>query len=127
MRGIRRWGRDFAASAWHDPSKLTPAIWEGYQEPLQAENWDQGLWELTIASRDLHLPAHLHEVSLPILVLTGDDDRIVPTSDSLRLAGELPNASLAVLPNCGHVPQEECPGPFLTEVERYLNGFEPTR
>jgi pimeloyl-ACP methyl ester carboxylesterase len=54
-------------------------------------------------------------------VITGDDDRIVPTEQSVRLAGELPEAELVVIPNCGHVPHEECPEPFLQAVRQFLN------
>ena len=119
-RQIQDWGVDFARSAWHDPSKLTPEIWEGYTKPLRAENWDRALWEVTRASRPLDLEKRLGEVRVPVLVITGDDDRIVPTQQSVRLAGEIPGAQLVVIPECGHVPQEECPGPFLEAVEAFL-------
>jgi len=119
-RAIREWGLDFGRSAWHDPSKLTDEIWEGYTKPLQADNWDRALWELTVASRSLNLEERLDELQLPILVITGDDDRIVPTEQSIRLAGELPNAELVVIPNCGHVPHEECPADFLQAVRGFL-------
>jgi len=67
----------------------------------------------------LNLPERFAELDLPILVVTGDDDRIVPTAQSIRLAEEL-GADLAVLPNCGHVPQEECPELFLQAVQAFL-------
>jgi pimeloyl-ACP methyl ester carboxylesterase len=54
-------------------------------------------------------------------VITGDDDRIVPTGQSVRLAEALPQADLVVIPNCGHVPQEECPDPFLRALEDLLS------
>jgi pimeloyl-ACP methyl ester carboxylesterase len=110
--------------AWHDPTKATPDVLEGYRKATQAENWDRGLWELTKASQDLNLETRLAEVTQPALVITGDDDRIVPTADSIRLAGELPNAELVVLPECGHVPQEECPAPWLEAVTEFAKRFE---
>jgi len=119
-RQIQDWGVDFARSAWHDPEKLTPEIWEGYTKPLRAENWDRALWEVTRASHPLDLEQRLGEVRVPVLVITGDDDRIIPTEQSVRLAGEIPGAQLVVIPECGHVPQEECPGPFLEAVEAFL-------
>ena len=67
----------------------------------------------------MNLPERFAELDLPILVVTGDDDRIVPTAQSIRLAEEL-GADLAVLPNCGHVPQEECPELFLQAVQAFL-------
>jgi pimeloyl-ACP methyl ester carboxylesterase len=119
-RRIRSWGTEFLRSAWHDPAKITDAVWEGYQKPLQADNWDRALWELTAASRAPGLADQLDRLSLPILVITGDDDRIVPTEQSIRLANELPHAELVVIPNCGHLPQEECPDLFLQAVTRFL-------
>jgi pimeloyl-ACP methyl ester carboxylesterase len=119
-RRIRDWGRDFGRSAWHDPDEIPPEFWEGYLTPLRAENWDRALWELTSASRSSDLSEHLDDLTLPVLVITGDDDRIVPTEQSIRLAEELPNAQLVVLEACGHIPQEECPGPWLDAVELFL-------
>ena len=120
-RRIRDWGLDFGRSAWHDPDKIPAEFWEGYQKPLRAENWDRALWELTSASERPDLAARLDALTLPVLVITGDDDRIVPTEQSIRLAGDLPNADLVVLEACGHVPQEECPKPWLEAVTRFIN------
>jgi pimeloyl-ACP methyl ester carboxylesterase len=120
VRNIREWGYQFGQSAWHDPTRFTDEIWAEYSKPLQAENWDRALWELTQASQPLGLDQRLEELGVPVLVITGDDDRIVPTEQSIRLAGEIPGAELAVLPNCGHVPQEECPAAFLAAAESFL-------
>lgn len=123
-RKIQDWGRSFAESAWHDPGKITDEIWEGYTKPLHVDNWDIGLWELTKSSKYSKISEQLENFQVPILVITGDDDRIVPTDDSIRLARELPNAELLVIPNCGHIPQEECPEEFLEAVQAYLEKLE---
>ena len=120
-RRIRGWGIDFARSAWHDPSQITAEVWEGYLKPLQAENWDRALWELTRASRSHNLTERLAEIQMPCLVITGDDDRIVPTDQSIRLADELPDAELVVIPDCGHIPHEECPESFLQAATDFLS------
>jgi pimeloyl-ACP methyl ester carboxylesterase len=120
-RRISDWGEDFARSAWHDPQKISPEIWEGYLKPLRAENWDRALWELTKASQSSDLPQQLDAIRIPTLVITGDDDRIVPTEQSIRLASELPGAELVVIPACGHVPHEECPQAFLEAVSDFIS------
>ncbi len=122
MRSIRNWGVDFGRSAWHNPDLLTEAVWDGYLRPLRSPDWDVGLWEAVKASASdsLDLSQHLGEFTLPVLVVTGDDDRIVPTDNSIRLAGLLPDASLAVIPNAGHVPHEEQPEAFMQAVEQFL-------
>jgi len=123
VRSIKDWGMDFARSAWHDPSKITPDIWTGYLKPLKADNWDRGLWEFNQAPRAVSLSTRLDEIKLPVLVITGDDDRIVPTENSVRLARELPHARLAVIPNCGHVPHEECPAAFMRAVAEFIDSI----
>lgn len=113
-------GDAFLRAAWHDPSKITDEIVEGYRKPLQVANWDRALWELTKASGESRLAERLDQLTMPALVVTGDDDRIVPTAESVRLANDIAGAKLAVFPNCGHVPQEECPEPFLKAVLAFL-------
>ena len=120
-RAIQSKGYQFGQSAWHDPSRFTDEIWAAYQKPLRAENWDRALWQLTAASRPLHLDQRLTEFTMPVLVITGDDDRIVPTEQSLRLAAEIPGAQLAVMSACGHVPQEECPAAWLDALAAFLS------
>ena len=124
VRRIRSWSRDFGRSAWHDPSRIPPDFWEGYERPLRADNWDRALWELTRSAERPALEERLDEIRMPVLVITGDDDRLVPTEQSIRLAGELPDARLAVLEACGHIPQEECPQPWLEAVEAFLAELE---
>ena len=119
-RQIQAQGVEFIKTAWHDPSKIPQSTFDGYQKPLQVENWDKALWELTLSSRESGLAERVSEFNLPILVVTGDDDRIVPTEQSLRLAEEIPNADLAVLSQCGHLPHEECPDEFLQAVQDFL-------
>jgi pimeloyl-ACP methyl ester carboxylesterase len=120
-RQLQAQGVEFIKTAWHDPSKITPDIFEGYQKPLQVENWDKALWQLTVASQESGLVERLTEITIPTLVITGDDDRIVPTEQSLRLAKELPNAVLSIIPQSGHLPHEESPIEFMKAVIEFLS------
>ena len=120
-RQIEKNGDDFIRSAWYDPAKITQETWDGYHKPLRAENWDRALWELTIASEASTIAERLDDVTLPVLVITGDDDRIVPAEQSLRLAEELPNATLNVIAESGHLPHEEQPNAFMQAVIKFLS------
>jgi pimeloyl-ACP methyl ester carboxylesterase len=120
-RQLQAQGVEFIKTAWHDPSKITPDIFDGYQKPLQIENWDKALWQLTVASKESGIVARLDEITMPTLVITGDDDRIVPTEQSLRLADELPNAELKVIAQSGHLPHEEKPIEFMQAVTEFLS------
>jgi pimeloyl-ACP methyl ester carboxylesterase len=123
VRSVTLWGEAAIRTAWSDPNKITVELISGYKKPLQVENWDRALWELALASHALGLEERLDEVSVPALVITGEGDRIVPTRNSERLAAELPAAELVVIPDCGHVPHEECPGEFLEAVREFVAGL----
>jgi len=120
VRQILSRGPNLIKLAWHNPVLLPPEMLEFYQKPFQVDNWDRALWEYTLASRPTGLTERLDELTLPVLVITGDDDRIVPTSKSIRLAGELVNASLVVVDDSGHLPQEEQPQAFTQAVTNFV-------
>jgi pimeloyl-ACP methyl ester carboxylesterase len=119
VRSFSQSGIEFGRSAWHNPDLLTDEMWAGYTKPLQAENWDRGLWLMTTASRAPAVTDRLAEIGVPVLIVTGDDDRIVATSRTVALAEQWPAATLHVFPACGHVAHEECPQPFLEAVAQF--------
>ncbi|HSG44061.1 MAG TPA: alpha/beta hydrolase [Anaerolineales bacterium] len=114
-------GTEMVELAWHDPSKITPEIIEGYQKPLLVNDWDKVLWELTIASSESDLAERLSEFNMPVLVITGDNDRIVPTEESIQLASDLSNAELVIIEESGHLPHEEQPEEFMKAVQNFLS------
>lgn len=66
------------------------AIWT-YVSQLQAlSDWGQ------------KPPSDLSLIKQPVLVVNGDDDRMVPTSNSHDLAKRLPNSQLVIYPDAGH-------------------------
>ena len=125
VRSIQKSGLDLIRTAWHDPSKITQETWDGYTKPLKADNWDRALWDFSMASHDTGLLRHLQDFKLPILVMTGDDDRIVPTVSSVKLAGELTGAKLVIIPQAGHVPHEEQPAAFMQAVNDFVKAILP--
>lgn len=124
VRNIADSGMELLRTAYHDQTKLTPETIAAYRQPLRVNNWDAALWQFTAAANPRQFVPRLAELKMPVLVITGDDDRVVPTASSLRLAQEIPNAKLAVLEKCGHLPQEECPQEFMQAVKTFLAQFD---
>jgi 3-oxoadipate enol-lactonase len=50
----------------------------------------------------------LGRLSMPVLVVHGADDRLVPPSAGRELADLIPGARIALLPDCGHVLTTDC-------------------
>jgi pimeloyl-ACP methyl ester carboxylesterase len=120
MRSVQRWGLELGRTAWYRPRGLTPEVLQGYVRPLELPEWDRALWEFMLAYQPAGLDGRLGEITQPALVVSGEKDVVVPVSDSARVARALPQAQFLVLPECGHVPQEECPHKFLAAVRPFL-------
>ena len=124
VRSIRDRGLELLELAWSDPQKITEKDYENYQKPLSVNNWDTALWEFTKVNGGTDLQTRLSELTIPVLIISGEDDKIIPVEQSEQLAAELPGSELVIIPNCGHVPQEECPDKFLEAVDPFINSFD---
>ena len=76
------------------------------------------MWNFANTPRAAITDAQLSSLQMPVLVITGDDDRVVATSSSVELADKLPNATLEVITQSGHLPHEETPAEFLQALAR---------
>jgi pimeloyl-ACP methyl ester carboxylesterase len=65
-------------------------------------------------------PADLSVVKQPVLVVNGDEDRMVPTTNSRDLARRLPNSSLIIYPDAGHGGVFQFHSQFVTEALNFL-------
>jgi pimeloyl-ACP methyl ester carboxylesterase len=65
--------------------------------------------------------------ALPILIVWGDRDPIIPVAHAEEAHRVLPNSRLEVFEGVGHVPQLESPGSFIAALERFLDETEPAR
>jgi pimeloyl-ACP methyl ester carboxylesterase len=78
-----------------------------------------------LAMQAFDLIERLAEISAPTLVVAGKDDRLTPPSYAHALAGNIRNATLAVIPEAGHMLPLEKPAALrqsLLEWMRKLNG-----
>ena len=121
VRDISETRDDTILRAWSDPTKVTDEIIAEYREPLTIKNWDRALYELTFAPAYPELRPQLQNLSVPVFIIAGQDDRLIRPRYFEAISKEIPNARLALIPNCGHVPQEECPRQFMEEVEDFLD------
>lgn len=110
--------------SYNDPSQITEQTLAGYTAPLKIKGWERAFWEFNKAPRSLGIADRVKEISIETLVITGDNDLVVPTENSVRLAAELPNAALAVISQTGHLPNEEKPEDFAGVIIRYIQSQE---
>ena len=54
------------------------------------------------------------------LILWGEEDELIPTKMAYLFQNDLPNDTLVILKNVGHVPMEESPIESLRPVIEFL-------
>jgi pimeloyl-ACP methyl ester carboxylesterase len=67
--------------------------------------------------------AELSRISVPTLVLVGADDVISPPEEARAMAAAIPNATLAVIPNAGHLAPLENPAAADAAILGFLESL----
>ncbi len=107
---------------WYHQERLSDELLAAYKADFMVGPWDKAFLESFLETRHLGLATRLASVSIPSLVVTGEHDRAVKPEESRRLAQDLPGAEFRVIPDCGHLPQEETPDAFVALVKDFLSG-----
>jgi len=116
-------GMDLLDRSWFDKSKITDDIKAGYRAPLEIIGWEEGFWEFNRAPRTFDVKNRLSEIKIPTLLITGDTDLVVATADTEALATMIEGSKLVVVPNSGHLAQEETPVETMQAIDDYWNGL----
>ena len=60
---------------------------------------------------------------IPLLVVAGDADPVIPAEVARELAAASPSGRVEVLEGCGHLPNMERPGEFNRILRSFLEGL----
>jgi pimeloyl-ACP methyl ester carboxylesterase len=88
----------------------------------QAREGPLARFAATAATMDPYVldDAQLRALQVPIQLIWGASDRLVPLDYAERMKAQLPHAGLVTLERCGHVPQIECPDAFVAALRKVL-------
>ena len=101
------------------PERVTEAVVADWWDPIPVPGTRRAaLAGLRTSARGYEDLAK--RLTMPTLVVWGREDRMLPSSEGLRLSEEIANAKLVVLPDAGHVPQEETPREFAETLGTFL-------
>lgn len=113
--------RGVAEHAFHDPDKffIDPTTVPAEQAEAQRSN----MATMAAVFRDMHDPAlrgRLGDVTIPVLAIWGDSDRIFPPGYGRAYAASFANGRFALVTDAGHLPQIEQPGVTLGLIDDFL-------
>lgn len=106
-------------STYAEPSRVTEADIDQYHWSVAAPGTARAFRGVLRSFRFDALPGRLSRLAPPTLLVWGARDRWIPLELAQRMAFELPNGALFVVPDAGHNVQDEKPG----EVARVLLDF----
>lgn len=106
--------------SYYDKDLITDQVIANYTAPLAVIGWERAFWEFNRASRSPDLEERLGELNVETLIITGDNDQIVATANSVKLSKKLSASTLEIVTDSGHVPNEEKPAKFVELVISFL-------
>ncbi len=110
-------------ASYYDRKKISNEQVVAYARPFSSREARHALLETTrqmVPSDIDETIGKLGEITVPTLVLSGRQDRVVPLAAAELLHRAIPNSTLEVLEQCGHIPQEEKPEETIARISRFL-------
>ena len=110
------------AALYGDASRLDPAVPARVHALMRREGVGQAMVERLEVFTLPDPEADLARVDVPVLLLWGERDAMVPFEHAARFEAALPNVRLVTYPDLGHVAQEEDPARTVSDVRAFWGG-----
>jgi len=113
--------RSNLAQSYGDPAALAESTVERYYDLLLAPGSRQALLD-RLGQTVLRDPRPiLKKIDIPVLLVWGEKDALIPFSNAQDYLTHLPDARLISFPDLGHVTHEEAPARTLPPVMKFLS------
>ncbi len=107
-------------NVYFDKTKVSETLVDRYFDlTLREGNRQAFVDRLTMVQTSDNLPK-IKNIQQPTLVLWGEQDLLIPVEHAHHWHDDLPNDTLTILKNMGHVPMEESPKESLEPVLSFL-------
>lgn len=116
--GSTKFGRDLPEAVRLIDSLQDPAALSAFSRTLRAVVDGRGQL-VTMLDRSYLLE------SMPVQLIWGEDDLIIPVSHARIARAAIPCSRLAILKKSGHMPFHDDPDRFVDIVERFIDSTEP--
>jgi len=112
--------RSSIEDVYADKSKVTDELVNRYFELTLRGGNRQAFIDRFSAKKDPDAYKRISQIQQSTLILWGDQDELIPVEKAKRFEKDLPNDTLVILENAGHVPMEEIPERSLDALRSFL-------
>lgn len=106
--------KDFVARAYHAHPPVPERAWPAIVASIRS----RPAAKIVAALKEEYLlDGQAKLITAPTTILWGKDDGVVPLDIGRGWARLLPHARLELIPDCGHLPQQECPASVSKAIQ----------
>ncbi|MEI6887041.1 MAG: alpha/beta hydrolase [bacterium] len=109
---------DFLTSAYSDPKLILDKTLKGYMDPYSIKGRFKTFRYIVSSRQDGKYNSE--DINIPVLIVHGENDHIIPLENSKELSKKIPLSMLEIIPNSGHVSMEETPDKFNALMTDFL-------
>jgi pimeloyl-ACP methyl ester carboxylesterase len=106
---------------FYDSDAITDDLMKRYHDFLRAPGVRQAILDRANQTINTDPVARLKKITAPTLLLWGEADRMIPSTNAAQYTSVLARSTAVVLPRQGHLLQEERPQEGLAAVIGFLN------
>ncbi len=109
--------------SYYDPCKITKEQIRKYAKPIKERGGRHALLQLARQAIPSDICDYIDKyptIKVPTLILWGDDDRVLPELIGCRLDAAIPDSTMEIINQAGHIPQEEQPEQVICHIKQFL-------
>ena len=107
-------------NVYANQSKVTDQLVDRYFELTLREGNRQAFVDRLGVEHQSNVYKRIPQIKQRTLIIWGDQDHLIPVEMAENFHRDLPNSTLSILKNVGHVPMEEAPEESLEELLSFL-------
>jgi pimeloyl-ACP methyl ester carboxylesterase len=110
-------------TCYYDRNKMTAEQVAAYAGPMASRGGRHALLQMCRQCIPPNADERLAKVStitVPTFILWGRQDRVIPLRVGELLHQAIPNSTLEIIEQCGHIPQEENPDETIALISKFL-------
>ena len=105
------------------PERLSEELVDRYWELLRFPGNRQASLDRARTPRQPEKWADVGSLEMPVLLLWGEQDKVIPVSHAKAFASAIPETKLIIYPDAGHLPMEEKPEQVARDIDDWIESL----